>query len=1095
MQNILRAAARRALILVLAPAGAVLAQPTITNFAPNPAGVGQSVTLTGTNLTSATALSVNGISVSTASITNNSATSLVFRVPAGAPASGTTSVTTAGGTATSTALAVLAAPGNSLSFDGTSDYVNVLLPVQGNFTIEFWLRTSMASTTSGQWYNGTGLVDGEVSGVVNDFGTSLLGGKLAFGTGNPDYTISSTTTINDGKWHHVAVTRTQASGQLQIYIDAVLETTGTAGNVGLLSAPPRLTFGMLQTAINFYAGQLDEVHFWNTVRSLANIQDSYKNVPAVPQTGLVAYYNFDQGTAGGTNTGVTTLTDLAGTNNGTLNTFTLTGATSNWVESYAMVIPTATTATALTATGFTATWAAPAVGAVTNYYLDVSQVSTFASVVTGSPFTVAAPATSKVLTGLMPSNSYYYRVRADKTSVTGQARPSNTITTTTPSNLSSLSGLTLSAGTLSPAFASGTIGYSFSVSGNVASTTVTPTATQANATIKVNGTAVASGSTSAAVPLVSGSNQISVQVLAQDGTTITTYTVTVTRNCTVNAVAQAVTVTLDANGNAAVTAAQVNNGSTASCGLASGGGLSVAPSTFTCANLGANPVTLTVTDAYGNAKTASATVTVSAAAALATATWTGAVNTDPLNCRNWSYGQLPNATTSAVVPAGLSQYPSLASGTTLTVNGLTIASGTNLAVGSGATLQVNGDWTNNGTATLDGTVVLVGSAATQTIGGSSPSPFTTLTVNKTSGTVQLARDLAIGTALTLTSGTLATTASYRVALGSTATLSETETSYVTGNVAVTRTLAAGTAEQFGGVGLTLTPAAGSVAPGSTPVVRTTGTALTGAGTSQSVQRYYDIQPTTNTGLNVNMAFQYFNHELNSIPAANLTVFKAATTAGPWRPMGQNGNSANTVTKTGITDFSVWTLGNTAQPLPVELTSFTAVAQGPAAVYLAWATASERNNAGFTVERGTDGQVFAAVGTVAGAGPGPSSTPRAYAFVDTRLPAGAALLYYRLRQTDRDGTIAYSPVRVVALNGTVVPPLLLAYPNPTRGTVRVLLLGPVPAAPLRLLDALGRAVRSQPAPAAGTEAVLPLAGLPAGLYVLRCGALSQRLTVE
>ena len=64
---------------------------------------------------------------------------------------------------------------------------------------------------------------------------------------------------------------------------------------------------------------------------------------------------------------------------------------------------------------------------------------------------------------------------------------------------------------------------------NVASLTVTPTATEASATVTVNGAAVASGSTSDAIGLEVGENVITVVVTAQDGTTSSTYTVTVTR--------------------------------------------------------------------------------------------------------------------------------------------------------------------------------------------------------------------------------------------------------------------------------------------------------------------------------------------------------------------------------------------------------------------------------------------------------------------------------------------------------------------------------------------------------------------------------------
>jgi hypothetical protein len=181
------------------------------------------------------------------------------------------------------------------------------------------------------------------------------------------------------------------------------------------------------------------------------------------------------------------------------------------------------------------------------------------------------------------------------------------------------------------------------------------------------------------------------------------------------------------------------------------------------------------------------------------------------------------------------------------------------------------------------------------------------------------------------------------------------------------------------------------------------------------------------------------------------------------------------------------------PLPVELVSFTAQAQGPAAVRLAWATASEKNNAGFTPERSTDGRSFTVLGRVAGAGT--SNTAHSYAFLDGHLPAGAALLYYRLRQTDRDSTVTYSPVRVVALPNVAVAAQLLVYPNPASAAVQVRVLGLAPAATVEVYDTQGRLVRREATPASGAEATLALTGLAPGMYAVRCGALSQRVRIE
>jgi len=98
-----------------------------------------------------------------------------------------------------------------------------------------------------------------------------------------------------------------------------------------------------------------------------------------------------------------------------------------------------------------------------------------------------------------------------------------------------LSALTLSSGTLTPAFAPGTTGYTASVPNSVSTLTLTPGADDANATVKVNGAAVASGSASPGISLIVGPNTINTVVTAQDGVTKQTYTVTVTRAASANA--------------------------------------------------------------------------------------------------------------------------------------------------------------------------------------------------------------------------------------------------------------------------------------------------------------------------------------------------------------------------------------------------------------------------------------------------------------------------------------------------------------------------------------------------------------------------------
>src|SRR5690606_34256228 len=72
-------------------------------------------------------------------------------------------------------------------------------------------------------------------------------------------------------------------------------------------------------------------------------------------------------------------------------------------------------------------------------------------------------------------------------------------------------------------------------------------------------------------------------------------------------VTQNITIQLDAIGNASITAADINNGSTDSCGIAS---MTLSQYDFDCSHVGDNTVTLTVTDVNGNTDSATAIVTV-----------------------------------------------------------------------------------------------------------------------------------------------------------------------------------------------------------------------------------------------------------------------------------------------------------------------------------------------------------------------------------------------------------------------------------------------------------------------------------------------------
>ncbi|MBN8879210.1 MAG: T9SS type A sorting domain-containing protein [Sphingobacteriales bacterium] len=224
--------------------------------------------------------------------------------------------------------------GNALSFDGLNDQVIIPHSVSSDFTLEYWVRTTATSGGGTQWFQGSGIVDAEVGGDTYDWGTSLLGSKLAFGIGNPgsDRTAISVDDINTGNWVHVAVSWRQSTGEVKMYINGTDQGVFPATSTALRSAPPRIALGSTQPNIQFFAGTLDDVRIWNVVRTQSQIQANMtRELQPAFNPSLVAYYTFDQGISSGTNTGLNTIYDLKGNNYGVMNNFALTGTSSNFV--------------------------------------------------------------------------------------------------------------------------------------------------------------------------------------------------------------------------------------------------------------------------------------------------------------------------------------------------------------------------------------------------------------------------------------------------------------------------------------------------------------------------------------------------------------------------------------------------------------------------------------------------------------------------------------------------------------------------------------------------------------------------------------------
>jgi hypothetical protein len=186
------------------------------------------------------------------------------------------------------------------------------------------------------------------------------------------------------------------------------------------------------------------------------------------------------------------------------------------------------------------------------------------------------------------------------------------------------------------------------------------------------------------------------------------------------------------------------------------------------------------------------------------------------------------------------------------------------------------------------------------------------------------------------------------------------------------------------------------------------------------------------------------------------------------------------------------------PLPVALMSFNAAAASNG-VALNWATATEENNAFFSVQHSKDGRNFESAGYVEGNGT--SSVRHDYRFTHSQAASGRN--YYRLKQVDHNGKYAYSKVVMVEVKATNEMKMTL-YPNPvTDGKLNLKLSNPMnggETAVVQVQDLSGRVVMSRELKGASEMSLdLKANNLKAGVYLvnLKAGAAStfQRVVVQ
>ena len=350
-----------------------------------------------------------------------------------------------------------------------------------------------------------------------------------------------------------------------------------------------------------------------------------------------------------------------------------------------------------------------------------------------------------------------------------------------------------------------------------------------------------------------------------------------------------------------------------------------------------------------------------------------------------------------------------------TVNGdFNLKNAASLSLGI-RTITLKGNFVSTSSSTspmVSGTLSFTG-ITEQNISSATPLSLYNMTINKASGDVKLNTSVAVANILTLTLGDLNLNGD-TINLSTTGTLvSESETARVkgaTGSIVATRNVGTNAnAINVAGLGAVLTTT--TVAMGNVEVIRNHSSF--GSGDNQTPNRSYQITPQFNDGLSTTFRATYLSAEIPEGALVPSKIYKSTNGIKDFYAptTGTISTGANYVEITGVSSFSRWVSGGPSapsNPLPVTMATFTAT-RNSSLIVLYWTTTMERDNKEFVIERSFDGENFEALGTVAGFGTTNNTSNYHY----NVLNASEVGMFFRLKQIDFDGEIAYSKVIVVS----------------------------------------------------------------------------------
>ncbi|MFN4082804.1 MAG: T9SS type A sorting domain-containing protein [Bacteroidia bacterium] len=241
-----------------------------------------------------------------------------------------------------------------------------------------------------------------------------------------------------------------------------------------------------------------------------------------------------------------------------------------------------------------------------------------------------------------------------------------------------------------------------------------------------------------------------------------------------------------------------------------------------------------------------------------------------------------------------------------------------------------------------------------------------------------------------------------------------------------------------------------------------------------------------TGFDYSIRMFYNPAHLNNISSES-NLIGANYFGSVWTPFTFSSivdSVAKTLTVNNLVMMGEFTGTDNINPLPVKLSRFTVEKQQQNAV-LNWSTSSEINSSQFLVERSFNRNDFEEIGSVRAKGN--SNRNVNYNFIDRYIVKDAIIkgnniVYYRLKQIDRNGDFAYSEIRSLNVFNELGSNIAIM-PNPFKNHFQLSFAEPTDNVFVKVIDLNGKVVFSNKYNHVESSLTIEAANLKDGVYIL------------